>query len=868
MNPRTLAVLSLLLLPLAWLWPCVLGERAFVPYDVDQFPPASVTADAAELQQRRAGANLDVTEVPIWFLPELEFAGDELAAGRLPTWNPNARHGAPLHAHGLIGLCYPPNWLALFAAEPRTRLHWLAWCNLAIAGLLTFGLLRRLGYGLLPAWVGAALFELSTPLAANAFFWMRLASMVWLPGVLWAMAAIADGDRLRARTLAALGGCFAMSWLGGFPPYAASTSVFAGAFFVWLVGERARARGARPALRLGLALATGLALGACLALPQVLPSLLFFPHSARPPVPSWSDVSGQAFEPYGLLCYLAPDAFGHPSDRAVAYGQGAMQLLLNTRTLADGKAALPNYNYTEYALSVSTLGFVLAGIGLFCARGRRTGFARTAWLGAAALALFLPGVQWLFHLPVIQNVWPFRWLGAATPLLAWLAAAGAERLLAAGRILPAAAAAGAIAFGSALWAGSAVPAAHHRQDRDWAVDALAEHYDSDRKGVLDHVQGAAEADRFALAFERFAAAGRSGGIWLLLAGGLLGAMAPSRRRPPLLFVGALAALVQLGTHGATLTHGTTAAAPTATPIHTFLRQRLAATPGGFTFVRGAQRAVPPMFFAPGQVTAPGARDLNYYSHADRRTLQPLQRLVDRYHEALGLEEHAGRRIAGKGYLTAAVPAPLLQHPWFDLMNVRYVLAVQPLDGIGPEVGPAWAGRGAFHVYERKRALPRAYTVAQVTPLADDEAVLAALTDESLQPRAQAFARRDELPDGFVTAGAKGARAVTFVRDEATTVELDVAAGRDRFLVLADTFLPGWTATVADRPAPIVRANHSQRLVALPDRECRVVFRYRAPGLLAGSWVAAIATLLLIATALLLRRRRTRFDRAATQDSPS
>ena len=69
------AILLLLLLPLAWLWPCVFGERTFVPYDINQFPPASITASDSELAVARAGANFDVTEVPVWFLPELELAG-------------------------------------------------------------------------------------------------------------------------------------------------------------------------------------------------------------------------------------------------------------------------------------------------------------------------------------------------------------------------------------------------------------------------------------------------------------------------------------------------------------------------------------------------------------------------------------------------------------------------------------------------------------------------------------------------------------------------------------------------------------------------------------------------------------------------
>ncbi|MFK7740643.1 MAG: hypothetical protein AB8H80_09995, partial [Planctomycetota bacterium] len=349
-------IATLILLPLVWLWPHVFGDRLFVPYDVDAFPPASFVLEPNEVQAARSGANLDVTEVPIWFLPELRFAHDELAAGRLPTWNPNARHGAPLHAHGLIGLCYPPNWLALAADDPASRLGLVAWCNLVLGGLMAFGLFRSLGYGLLAAWFGAAVFQLSLPMATNAFFWMRLGSFVWLPGILWAMHALARAPATPARSVRsvrllpslALAACYAMVWFAGFPPFAASTTVFAGVWFIWLVAARTCSSGPSHALRLAAAIGGPLVLGALWSLPQVLPSLAFFPESARPVAPAWDDIAAQAFEPYGLFGFLVPDAFGDPTtQQTLPYNRAVMQLLWNGRIGADGKTALPNYNFTE-----------------------------------------------------------------------------------------------------------------------------------------------------------------------------------------------------------------------------------------------------------------------------------------------------------------------------------------------------------------------------------------------------------------------------------------------------------------------------------------------------------------------------------------
>ncbi|MEZ6038792.1 MAG: hypothetical protein R3F29_15035 [Planctomycetota bacterium] len=878
---RLAAVLSLLLLPLCWLWPSAIGARTFVPYDVGQFPPASILADQDALQRARAGADLDVTEVPVWFVPELELAHEQLAAGRLPTWNPAARTGAPLHAHGLLGLCYPPNWLALASRDPASRLWLVAWSSLVIAGLGAFGLFRELRLGLLPAWLGAALFELSTPIAANAFFWMRLGSFVWLPAVLWALLRCAATGRGRPLPVLALGTAFAMTWLAGFPPFAATTTLFAGVTTLWLLALRWRAEGARAAWRLTLRLGVGFAFGACLAAPQVLPSLQFFPHSARPPVPEWRDIATQAFEPYGLLGYLMPSAFGDPStSNLLSYAAAPMQLLLNTRSW-QGAAALPNYNWTEYAVFVSTLGAVLAAFGLCCGRGERAWLMRTSLGLALGLGLFWPGLQLLFQLPVVQNVWPMRWPAAGTLFVTWAAALGAERLLDAKRRLPLLVGAASVLAGAVLWFATSLPQRWQHDDPEWAVAALEQHYAASRVAVQNHLSGVtapesgpttAQLDavqrRLDAGFARFADQGRSGGWWLLACGVGLGALAllrAARARRVVLLAGAAAAIVQLIGAGSVSTHGSERAVPLETPVQQFLRDEAdrLADGGGFTLVRGAMRPGLPDQLPPGVLRHRGVRDLNFYSHADRHTLEPLRRLIERHHGELGLDAGAGERIAGKGYLTASLPAHLLAHPFFDQLGVRFVLATEDLGaapGIGERVGPQLKGRGEFFVYERPNALPRAYAVPAVEVLADDDAVLERLLDPTRAPRSAALMTSLDhvihLPRVDTRGESDGPpRAVTFVRDEPTVIELDVAAGSEKWLVLADTFLPGWTAQVDDLRMPPIRCNHSQQLIRLPDTACRVRITYAAPGLTTGLTLAGIATL--VAAMWWFRTRRTR-----------
>lgn len=849
----TLAVMALALLPLVWLWPCVFGGRTFVPYDLAEFPPASLSLGADELAAVREGKNRDVTEVPVWFLPEMELARDELRAGRLPVWNPHARGGTPLHAHGLIGLCYPPNWLALLADDPGSRLVYLAWISLALGGLLTFGLLRELGVSLAAAWFGAALFELSAPMATNAFFWMRLTSFVWLPGVLWALLRLSRDERLRPLPLAAVAGSFAMTWLGGFPPFATTTSVIGGLFAAWLVVGRARERGGRTGALLAVRLGAGALLGAMLAMPQVLPSLQFFPQSARTPDPSMASIRSQAFEPYGLLGYLAPDLISHPSaTHELPYAQSPMALLMNTRTDENGKAALPNYNYTEYAVFVGVFGLLLAITGAFAGRGRHRWFAVCGFVLLLCLALCVPGVQLLFTLPVIKNVWPMRWLAPATLLLCWLAALGFERLRDQRTWLP-------LAFCIASLAASTVfsirlGTVYSPSIVTGPIGLLAEHYGCSNQAVTDHVQGVPPVpfDRFELAHSRAYEQLDAAWQWLLAAGAWSIAMATVgsvRRRAWLLGAACLATLVQLALHGAPIVRGCESDHPTDTAVHTFLRERAAdaAPDGGFTIVRGSTTPALPAQLPPGQLIAPGIRDLHFYTHYDGRSHEPLQAML-----AAVIGRDPAQVLAGKGYLVQSLPDAALTHPLLDLLGVRYVLATERLPHAGAVTGPTLGD--TFFVHERPHALPRAFTVPMLRALPSDADVVTALADPGFAPRAAALVLAADAGDAPAGTPTAGPRAVRFTTDHPTAIELTVAAGDAPWLVLADTFLPGWTATVDGAPTTILRVNHSQRAVRIPDRACTVRFHYSCPGLAAGFALAGIATLVLVALGALLRDR--------------
>ena len=83
-----------------------------------------------------------------------------------------------------------------------------------------------------------------------------------------------------------------------------------------------------------------------------------------------------------------------------------------------------------------------------------------------------------------------------------------------------------------------------------------------------------------------------------------------------------------------------------------------------------------------------------------------------------------------------------------------------------------------------------------------------------------------------------------------TVRVEVVADRPAYLVLTDTWYPGWTARLDGGPVRLWRANHAFRLVRVPAGASTVVFRYRPLSVWAGLAVSAGTAGLVLAAAVL------------------
>jgi uncharacterized membrane protein YfhO len=70
------------------------------------------------------------------------------------------------------------------------------------------------------------------------------------------------------------------------------------------------------------------------------------------------------------------------------------------------------------------------------------------------------------------------------------------------------------------------------------------------------------------------------------------------------------------------------------------------------------------------------------------------------------------------------------------------------------------------------------------------------------------------------------------------IEADAPA--NGFLLLADTYYPGWTAEVDGKPVPIYRANLAARAIQFPQGRHTVRFSYEAPEFFRGLRITLLA----------------------------
>jgi uncharacterized membrane protein YfhO len=144
------------------------------------------------------------------------------------------------------------------------------------------------------------------------------------------------------------------------------------------------------------------------------------------------------------------------------------------------------------------------------------------------------------------------------------------------------------------------------------------------------------------------------------------------------------------------------------------------------------------------------------------------------------------------------------------------------------------------MWENRDVLPRAFVVHQAEIL-DGRSEFARLQEQDFHPE-QVVLLSDVSqidPDMHLTASDRRDQ-VTITRYQSESATVNVKTDAPGYLVLADSWYPGWVASVDGRPAPILRADYIFRAVRLTPGEHTVSFEFHPLSLWWGTVVSGIS----------------------------
>lgn len=201
-----------------------------------------------------------------------------------------------------------------------------------------------------------------------------------------------------------------------------------------------------------------------------------------------------------------------------------------------------------------------------------------------------------------------------------------------------------------------------------------------------------------------------------------------------------------------------------------------------------------------------------------------------------------------------------QSPFFDLLNVRYVMTHESAGLIaGYDLLRTAEG---VSLYENKSALGRAFFASNLIEVTSPAESLTAMRSPQFHPLTQTVIEVDsgsspadaEIPPADSEGHSAGL--ANIVGENRSGVLIVTENTRDGVLVLSDNYYPGWSAAIDGVPTQILRANHTMRAVKVPAGRHMVSFVFMPGAFFKSMYISgAVAVLILLALILAAVKQR-------------
>jgi hypothetical protein len=758
------------------------------------------------------GQTLYRADISWMHYPGQIFIAGEWMAGRVPLWDPYRQAGTPMLADPQIGVLYPLRGLFLSSLSPSLELSLFILIHFPLAAFFTYILARSMSMSQAAATLAGLVFGFGGCLMAQASNVNIMTTATWLPLVLFAVIQVTRQRNWLIALLASIP--LALQIFAAHLQIVFYTLVTIASYGLYCLvrdfffSSTQQRQNWGYALQTGLLLITTLAVGLLLAAPQLLPTSELLQFTLRSQARGPDLLTENSFPPVMWLNLLLPGAFGN--------------------NVVGFKGGDP---FQEVFIYAGFLPLLLAGVGLLNPSRRDHRFFVGLLAGAVLLALggntplyeyviqYLPGFD-IFRIPA-------RWLMAVNLALAILAGLGLDALLEKGlsrRTLT-------IFLGvGLLLVASLILGWFFRNDLLAWSDSLSEPYRNlaatlfNKSFVPDPIYQQRLLLRWAF--------GLNTPAFLLLANlgvaALLGGLYSTQHITGPVF----ARLTLLAVTLDLLLTGGTAINPVRP------EERWQELSGGARYVleRVGQARVFPLGVSSEDAAV---HSLGQYFPSAYRVYS-----ASGYSSPLKLARY-------ETFLDEADPVQALQ-----ILGVRYLLTRGQMGADVAATYPLVHSDADSVVYENENWLPRALVVHQALGATSPEEALAHFKLRKVDPRRTVILEAETsfpLPEKPSSTAASTAK---IIRENPQVVEIEANLAAAGYVVLLDTFYPGWVAAVDGQPAPIFRADYLGRAVFVPGGQHTIRFEYRPWSFRAGLGLAAGVLVVLGIVAFWSYRRKT------------
>jgi hypothetical protein len=187
-------------------------------------------------------------------------------------------------------------------------------------------------------------------------------------------------------------------------------------------------------------------------------------------------------------------------------------------------------------------------------------------------------------------------------------------------------------------------------------------------------------------------------------------------------------------------------------------------------------------------------------------------------------------------------------PFYDFLGTKYLVARKE-QSVPGNWNQHIINSSTLTLYENRQAMPHAFMVFESLVEPDSKQALSMISQASFDP-----AKTVLLAKGSPFAGLQGNGRIQITEFKANTFAVQVKNNQPGYLVVSDTYYPGWHVFVNGREKEILQANYAFRAVFLEAGESSVRFEFRPNSFIQGLWLTVFTWLIGgVAVAFSMRR---------------